>query len=63
MFGVFCSVQGVQCVLYNQQDVDSLKKKPAAQAADATLPHATSPIGKINPFSKMAITFEPIMGL
>ena len=27
-----------------------------------TLPHATPPIGKINPFSKMAITFEPLMG-
>ena len=26
-----------------------------------TLPGATSPIGKIHPFSKFAITFEPIM--
>ena len=26
-----------------------------------TLPDATPPIGKIHPFSKMAITFEPLM--
>ena len=25
-----------------------------------TLPDATPPIGKIHPFSKMAITFEPL---
>ena len=27
-----------------------------------TLPNATRPIGKIHPFSKMAVTFEPLMG-
>jgi hypothetical protein len=27
-----------------------------------TLPDATPPIGKIHPFSKMAVTFEPLMG-
>ena len=27
-----------------------------------TLTDATPPTGKINPFSKMAMTFEPIMG-
>ena len=26
-----------------------------------TLPDATPPIGKIYPFSKMAVTFEPVM--
>ena len=26
-----------------------------------TLPHATPPIGKIHPFSKIAIAFEPVM--
>ena len=26
-----------------------------------TLPDATSPVGKIYPFTKMAITFEPVM--
>ena len=28
-----------------------------------TLPDATLPIGKINPFSKIAITFDPVMKL
>ena len=27
-----------------------------------TLPDATRPIGKIHPFRKIAITFEPLMG-
>jgi hypothetical protein len=37
-----------------------LKNKPAAQAAgaDPSLP----PIGKIHCFSKMAVTFDPLMG-
>ena len=34
--------------------------KPAAQAAGQTLPNATPPVGKIHPFSKIAVTFEPI---
>jgi hypothetical protein len=29
-------------------------------AAGQTLPHATPPVGKIHPFSKIAVTFEPI---
>ena len=39
---------------------DQLKYKPAAQAAGRTLPDATPPLGKINPFSKIALTFESI---
>ena len=35
-----------------------LRNKLAAQA----LPDATPPIGQINSFSKMAVTFEPLMG-
>ena len=27
-----------------------------------TLPDATPPMGNIHPFSKMAVTFEPLMG-
>ena len=27
-----------------------------------TLPDATPPIGKIHPFSKMAVPFKPVMG-
>ena len=40
----------------------TLKKlnKPAAQAAGKTFPDAAPPIGKIRPFSKIAVTFEPI---
>ena len=35
------------------------KNKPAAQAAGQTLPNATPPVGKIHPFSKIAVTIEP----
>ena len=35
------------------------KNKPAAQAAGQTLPDKT-PVGKINPFSKITFTFEQI---
>jgi hypothetical protein len=34
--------------------------KPAAQAADQTLPDATPPVNKIHPFSKIAVSFETI---
>ena len=37
------------------------KNKPAVQAAGAALPNATPPIGKIYPFSKIAVTFERVM--
>ena len=36
------------------------KNKPAAQAAEQTLPDATPPVGQIHIFSKIAVTFEPI---
>ena len=34
--------------------------KPAAQATGQTLPDATPPVGKIHPFSKIAVTFAPM---
>ena len=34
--------------------------KPAAQAEGQTLPNATPPVGKIPPFTKIAVTFDPI---
>ena len=34
--------------------------KPAVQTAWQTLPDATPPVGKIDQFSKIAVTFEPI---
>ena len=37
------------------------QNKPAAQAADQTLPEATPPIGKIDTFTKMVVTFEPTL--
>ena len=37
----------------------SLPRRLQAQ----TLPDATQPIGKIHPFNKMALTFEPLLGL
>ena len=42
---------------YNMQKKISLLRRLQAQ----TLPDATPPVGKINAFSKMAITFEPLM--
>ena len=36
------------------------ENKPAVQAAGQTLPDATPPVGKIHPFSKIAVTFERI---
>ena len=35
------------------------KNKPAAQAAWQTLPDETPLVGKIHPFSKIVVTFEP----
>ena len=37
------------------------EKKPAAQAAGTDPSHAASPIGKVHPFSKIAVTLEPVM--
>ena len=34
--------------------------KPAGQAAWQTLPDTTAPVGKMHPFSKIAVTVEPI---
>ena len=36
------------------------QNKPAAQVAEQTLPDATPPLGKIPPFTKIAVTFDPI---
>ena len=36
------------------------RNKLAAKAAGLTLPDATPPVGKIYPFSKINVTFEPI---
>ena len=36
------------------------ENKPAAQAAGQTLPDGTTPVGKIPPFCKIAVTFEQI---
>ena len=40
--------------------VKFLTNKPAAQAAGQTLPDATPQVGKIHPFSKIAVTCEQI---
>jgi hypothetical protein len=37
------------------------KNKPAVQAAGAALPNAASPIGKLYPISKIAVTFKRLM--
>ena len=40
--------------------IDAEINKPAAQAAGQTLPDATPPVGKMHPFSQIAVTLEPI---
>ena len=43
---------------------DSITKTSLLSRLQAqTLPDATPPIGKIHPFSKMDVTFEPLMGV
>ena len=56
-----------QCSLHIEARADirifleNLKKKNiAAKAAGQTLPDATPPLGKIPPFTQMAVTFEPM---
>ena len=40
---------------------DSVIKSLLRRLQAQTLPNATPPIGKIYPFTKMALTFEPVM--
>ena len=40
---------------------ENTRIKPGAQAAWQTLPDTASPIGKIHPLGKIAITLEPVM--
>ena len=40
--------------------VDKNINKPAAQAAGADLPDATPPLGKVFPFTKIAVNLEPM---
>ena len=40
-----------------------LTNKPAAKAAGQTLPDATPQVGKIQPFSNIALTFQSIQFL
>ena len=38
-----------------------LQKKSCFAGCAQTVPNATQPTGKIHPFSKIAVTFEPVM--
>ena len=40
----------------------STQNEPAAQAPGQTIPDEATAIGKSHPFSKMAVTFEPLVG-
>ena len=40
---------------------DLIKTSLLRRLQAQTLPDATPPIGRIYPFSKMAVTFEPVM--
>ena len=53
----------LQKAIFNQLVLYLEENKPAVQAAGQTLPDATSIVGKILPFSKNAVTFEPIQRL
>ena len=44
----------------NPQQKKTFKNKHAGQAEGQILPDAAPPVGKIHPFSKIAVTFEPI---
>ena len=58
--GIYCIsfsfVVGIIQMLYN-----SMKSKPARQAARRPFTNPTPPTGKINPFTKTAIHFELVM--
>ena len=41
--------------------VQPVEKSVLRRLEVQTLPDATPPIGKIYPFTKMAVTFEPVM--
>ena len=41
--------------------VSIFKKRLNKLVQAQTLPHATPPIGKIYPITKMAVTFEPLI--
>ena len=49
------------CLLYLNQTM--FKTSLLRRVQTQTLPDATPPIGKTHPFSKIAITFEPVMRL
>ena len=54
----------VQCFTALNSDVQyytALKTSLLRRLQEQTLPDATPPIGKINPFSKKVVTFEPLM--
>ena len=50
--------EGNPLTIITIEEETSLLRRLQAQ----TLPDATPPIGKIYPFSKMTVTFEPLMG-
>ena len=51
-----------QPIRYNYVRVMSIETSLLRRLQAQTLPDEAPPIGKIHPFSKMAITFEPLMG-
>ena len=50
----------IKTIRFKHIDKGRVQNKPAAQAAGQTLPDEPPPVGKINSFSKIAVTFEPI---
>ena len=51
----------LQSLKLNSKDIcRNYENEPAVQPAGQTFPDATAPIGKVHPFSKIAITFELI---
>ena len=59
-----------QCDLYEsaikkqtQQNKEAIRRKTSLlrRLQEQTLPDEAPPMGKIHPFSKIAVTFEPVM--
>jgi hypothetical protein len=61
---VLTETHGIESVLLNHtcmRGPSVTRMQDFMQAAGQTLPDATPQEGKIHPFSKIAVTFEPVM--
>ena len=57
--GLYTNIKHTERLKSLEDKHKTREKKPAEQAAGQTLPDATPPVGKIRPFSKIAVTVTP----